>query len=222
MTYGLRIRNDAGEIQIDDQWKTLRVRERGTVNITSNANLTGYAALTSGCTPADAPLFATHSTVRHSAAHTPIVNETALADIDVNSEIVELRIQRAGGTGTEVKWLIVDANTPAPGTDTHGLVVRNAAGEPVFDSRQDLVLIRDVLLIGTSGSLTRTFSHAACRGTPYYVSGVRQAYDTPFGLEPVLYTRNLAPDSVSVFFQAGNRPGFLPNPVPLIVLDVFD
>ena len=31
MTYGLRIRNDAGEIQIDDQWKTLRVRESGSV-----------------------------------------------------------------------------------------------------------------------------------------------------------------------------------------------
>jgi hypothetical protein len=220
MTYGLKIRNDAGEIQIDDQWKTLRVRESGAVVL--GGGVRTFVTLTSGCTPLDAPLFATHSTERHCCAHTPVVDENFLTDIDLNSVFVELTIQRGTGTGNNAKWLVVDATTPAPTTDTHGLVVRNAAGESVFDSRQDLVLIRDVLLIGTSGTLTRTFAHAPCRGTPYYVSGVRQAYDFPFGLEPVLYTRNLAADSVSVFYQAGNRPGFQPNPVPLIVLDVFD
>jgi hypothetical protein len=220
MTYGLRIRNDAGEIQIDDQWKTLRVRESGAVVLESSVRT--FVTLTSGCTPLDAPLFATHSTERHCVAHTPVVDETALADIDLNSVFVELTIQPAGGTGWNAKWLVVDATTPAPTTDTHGLVVRNAAGESVFDSRQDLVLIRDVILIEPSGTLTRTFSHAPCRGTPYYVSGVRQAYDTPLGLEPVLYTRNLAADSVSVFYQAGNRPAFEPSPIALLVLDVFD
>lgn len=225
MTYGLRIRNDAGEIQIDDVWKTLRVREVGEVEITSNNNLTGYATLTTGPTPADAPLFATHSTEILSCAHTPIVDVTDLADIDVNSVMVELRMRRIGGTAGvpyTVKWLVVDATTPAPTTDTHGLVVRNAAGESVFDSRQDLVLIRDVILVGTSGTLTRTFSHAACRGTPYYVSGLRRAYTDADGIEPVLYTRNLAAGSVSVFFNGGNQLSWDPDPVPLIVLDVFD
>lgn len=219
MTYGLRIRNDAGEIQIDDKWKTLRVRESGTVVL---GGIRRFVTLTSGCTPLDAPLFATHSTERHCCAHTPVVDENFLTDIDLNSVFVELTIQRAGGTGNNAKWLVVDANTPAPTTDTHGLVVRNAAGESVFDSRQDLVLIRDVLLINPRPLGEYTYAHAACRGTPYYVSGLRQAFTFPFGLEPVLYTMSLGPDSVSVFHQAGNMPGFLPNPVPLLVLDVFD
>jgi len=223
MSYGLRIRNAAGEIQIDDLWKTLRVREKGTLTVTSNNNSSGYAAITSAPTPADAPLFAVHSTAVECVAHTPIVNETTLAGIDINSTIVELRVRRLSAIGTPVvKWIVVDATTPAPGTDTHGLIVRNAAGEPVFDSRQDLVLIRDVILVGTAPLGDRTFSHAACRGTPYYISGLRQAYSDAFGIEPVLYTRNLGPDSVSVDFLGGNQLDFDPDPVPLIVLDVFD
>jgi hypothetical protein len=224
MTYGLRARNSAGEIQVDDLWQTLRVREKGTVTITSNLNSTGYAVVTSAPRPADAPLFATHSTAVRSVAHTPIVDVTSLGDIDVNSEIVELRIMRDGSAigSPEVKWLIVDGVTAPTTTDTHGLRVRNAAGATVFDSRQDLVLIRDVLLIASRPLGTYTYTHAACRGTPYYVSGLRRAYIDADGIEPVLYTRNLGADSVSVFHNGGNNTGWDPDPVPLIVLDVFD
>lgn len=224
MTYGVRIRNAANEIQIDDLWQTLRVREGGTLNILNNTGLTGYATLADPPTPADAPLFAVHSTAILAAAHTPIIDVDDLDDIDENGPILELRCRKIGSSGVThaVKWLCVDATTPAPTTDTFGLVVRNAAGVSVFDSRQDLVLIRDVLLIDANSTLTRTFSHAACRGTPYYVSGLRRAYTSPPGLEPVLYTQNLAADSVSVFFQGGNQLSWDPDPVPLLVLDVFD
>lgn len=220
MSYGLRIKNSAGEIQIDDRWKTLRVREKGTIEAVGPRR--DFVTLTSGCTPADAPLFATHSTGRHYVAHTPITDELTLAAININSELVELSIERGTGTGNTVKWLVVDASTPAPTTDTHGLIVRNAAGESVFDSRQDLVLIRDVILVEATTPITRTFSHAACRGTPYYVSGMRQAYVDAFGIEPVLFTQNISSTSVSVFINGGNNTSWDPNPIPLLVLDVFD
>jgi hypothetical protein len=222
MSYGLRTRNDNNEVQIDSEWKTLRRRESGTTSTFSGGK--AFVNLTSGCRPSDGPLFATHSTTVHTVAHTPVVDEAFLTNINLNSPLVELVIQRAGGTPLTTKWLVVDSNTATVSADTYGLRVRNENGDPVFDSRQDLVLIRDVLLIGASGLLTRTFSHATCRGTPYYVSGMRRAYDSPPGLEPVLYTRNINASSVSVFFQAGNRPGaeYGPLPVPLIVLDVFE
>jgi hypothetical protein len=222
MAFGLRVRNASNEIQIDEAWKTLRLREGGTLNIVNNTGLTGYATLVDPPTPADAPLFGVHCTTAPAAAHTPIIDVDDLDDIDANGPIIEIRCRRIGSGTHTVKWLCVDATTPAPTTDTYGLRVRNAAGEPVFDSRQDLVLIRDVILVGTSATLTRTFSHATCRGTPYYVSGLRRAYSSPPGLEPVLYCQNLAADSVSVFFQGGNQLSWDPDPVPLIVLDVFD
>jgi hypothetical protein len=223
MTFGLRIRNDLGEIQIDDLWQTLRVREGGTLSIVNNNDGSGLATLSSPPTAADAPLFAVHSTEIHAAAHTPCLDVSDLDDIDDAGPMIELFCRKIGAsTAHTVKWLCVDATTPAPTTDAYGLQVFNAAGVSVFDSRQDLVLIRDVILVGTSGTLTRTFSHAACRGTPYYASGVRRAYTSPPGLEPVLYAQNLGADSVSVFFQGGNQGSWDPVPVPLIVLDVFD
>jgi hypothetical protein len=224
MPYGLRVRNTSNEIQIDETWQTLRVREGGTLNILNNTGLTGYATLVDPPTPADAPLFAVHSTAIAAAAHTPIIDVDDLDDIDANGPIIELRCRKIGGSGVShaVKWLCVDATTPAPTSDTYGLRVRNAAGESVFDSRQDLVLIRDVILVGTSATLTRTFSHATCRGTAYYASGLRRAYISPPGLEPVLYTKNLSASSVEVFFQSGNQLSYEPDPVPLLVLDVFD
>lgn len=219
MTYGLRIRNDLGEIQIDDRWQTLRVRDAGSLTFLAPG---AVATLANPPVALDAPLFASHCTTALAVAHTPIINVDDLDDIDDTGEMFELFVRKIGAGSHTVKWLCVDATTPAPTTDTHGLVVRNAAGVSMFDSRQDLVLIRDVILVGTSGTLTRTFSHAACRGTPYYVSGVRRAYTVEVGLEPVLYCRNLAADSVSVFFQGGNQLSWDPNPVPLLVLDVFD
>jgi len=223
MAFGARVRNDAAEIQIDAQWQTLRVRERGSLAILTNNDASGYAALASPPTPADAPFFAVHSTAIHAAAHTPMVDVTDLDDIDMAGPIVELRCRKIGsGAVTHtVDWICVDATTPAPTTDTFGLRVRDADGDPVFDSRQDLVLIRDVILIGTSATLTRTFSHAACRGTPYYASGVRRAYTGVVGLEPVLYCKALSASSVEVFFQGGNQLAWAPDPVPLLVLDVF-
>lgn len=224
MAYGLRVRNTAAEIQIDELWKTLRIREGGTLNILNNNDTSGYATISNPPTPDDAPLFAVHSTEILAAAHTPAIDVADLDDIDASGPIIELRCRKVGSSASThvVKWLCVDATTPAPTTDAYGLRVRNAAGESVFDSRQDLVLIRDVILVGTSGTLTRTFSHAECRGTPYYVSGLRRAYTGDVGLEPVLYCQNLAADSVSVFFQGGNQLSWDPDPVPLIVLDVFD
>lgn len=225
MAYGLRIRNSAGEIQIDDRWATLRFRERGSLSITSNGNSTGYATLSDPPTPRDAPLFAVRSTAMHMVAHTPIANVTSLSSIDLDEPLTELRVCKWSGSGTahSVDWICVDAQPAPANADTYGLVVRDADGNVTFDSRQKLVLVRDVIMVGTvAGTSPRTFSHATCRGTAYYASGLRQAFSGVVGIEPVLYAKALTASSVEVNMLGQNQTGWDPPTVPLIVLDVFD
>lgn len=225
MAYGLRIRNADGQIQIDDQWATLRFREKGSLSITSNLNSTGYATLADPPTPRQAPLFAVRSTAMHMVAHTPIANVTSLSDIDLDEPLTELRVCKWSGSGTAhaVDWICVDAVPVAATSDTYGFRVKNADGDIVFDSRQKLVLVRDVIMVGTvAGTSSRTFSHAACRGTAYYASGLRQAFSGVVGIEPVLYCKALTADSVEVNMLGQNQPSWDPPAVPLIVLDVFD
>lgn len=224
MTFGFKARGDGGVVQIDDTWATFRLREKGSLSITSNLNSTGYATLASPPVPRVAPLFAVYTTAQWMVAHTPACNVTNLGDIDLDEPITELRVCKWSGSGTahSVNWICLDAAPVAATSDTHGMRVKDAAGNVVFDSRQKLVLLRDVLMVGTSASSIRTFSHATCRGTPYYASGLRQAYTGVPGIEPVLYTKSLSASSVEVAMLGFNQTAWEPAQVPLLVLDVFD
>lgn len=233
MTYGFRARSGTNVIQIDDQWQTLRYVMGGTATITSVNNSTGYITLPTPIAPVNAPLFAVRSdparTIR-ACAHTPSRDSANFASTNPNDPILELRIRIQPGSanpGLSVRWICVDAAPVAASADTHGMVIRNSIGTTVFDSRQRLVLVRDVILVprGVSAVTARTFNHEACRGTAFYASGSSRPGSAGLGFfscEPVIYSRPISSSSVEVIMLGQENNSLLPAQVPLIVLDVFD
>lgn len=133
MPYGFYARNDAGTIQIDDQFKNLALASKGVGSTTTSSDSAG-----------------SFLTISH-VGSTPLIFWQCAVGAVVSS-------QSSGGTTTwtlycataasqVITWFIFDAPEVIPETERYGLKVRNSLGQTTFHSQHRYMKVVDSLVV---------------------------------------------------------------------------
>lgn len=177
--YGLKLVNASGFVQIDSTYKNLALRETGTV-VSGGAAVgsTGWYAATLTTSAGTSPVIAFRCSspcfIRYSAA----------------SGGTRTYYFMCYGSGVSVQYWIFDDPAGITGSGTYGLVVNNASGAKVFDSRMKYMRVIDTLSgtssYATGDPLVNGFSRSYA-GTPAVVQGqlYSQIINQAVGTAPV-------------------------------------
>jgi hypothetical protein len=153
---GLLVRNSGGVIVIDGQYHNPSMRAKGTAVTATIKGSGSYVSFTVGGLTAT-PVIAVSSTLGAIAHVSSFASGSALVEIIAH-----------GPVGTSVPWWIFDK--PGIASPPKYFVVRNAAGEVVFNANERYMRVAGVMQVNgiTGGSLTlpsgRTY--ASYFGTP--------------------------------------------------------
>jgi hypothetical protein len=156
---GLRVFGDSGVFQIDNTYRNLSLREKGTFVTTSNMYSSVSVAQISARTGFTSPILA----VGGSVLSQPIVL------YDSGTGRFSFAVRASGPIGTQVPYWIFDVPPPPPASGA-GIRVWNASGQLVFDS--SLPPLRVVKFSVNSDN--PNFSGQA--GRSYAVAHVRNGY----------------------------------------------
>jgi len=182
--YGLLVKNNSEEIQIDSTYRNLSLDESDTDTISNNNTDAGYYASIDIADSVLVPLILFQpNTDYFSMVSAYIKSGSNFASFNMATEC-DGSSSPSGPQTTSVNWRSYRQNRAASG-DSYGLLVYNAAGELCFDSGKSYFKVYSVTNVSLSAPAKATFpstdiTHAGI-SNPFYI------------LTPVSYYLNMYP-----------------------------
>jgi hypothetical protein len=179
VAFGVKFVNDAGTVQVDENYANLALRAKATVTTTTLAPVVGGGT--------------SYVDVVYTGGSTPMLALSCAAlaaapQLTVSGTTFTWRVYVLGAVGTAVTYYVFDR--PAASTETHGVRVRDAAGSLTFDSGQKYLRVIDTVdLAGSGGVGTKQYP----AGKAYAVAAVKPGVQvTGFNVQAEVWTRVFA------------------------------
>lgn len=208
MSWGLNIRNNNNEVQIDSGFRNFQIVAEGTTTVAANG-LT-YTFTVSFPPQPNPPLFFYRNPSRGAGGVDGMSALTMSRDINGNYSSIRLRPQDVFGIGGSyvMDWFVAAPSNTASG-DAWGLQVFDGAGAKVFDSGARYMRIAEVVTIPANfftlnnlvandpdGNGEIVFTHASVSNSYYCVNGLRSFREQGTFIE--LTSRRISDSQVAV------------------------